>query len=147
VEMTLPDWAGRHLLADALRAVGLPVIWGAAWRRPADRWMTYEERLFAIELEARVVAEARRLLPPGVSGAAIGEEWRAMSWGCTVAAVAVLDAQARQRLGKIAADEAVIPKGSGEPLVIRRRDPASTSTTSTPPTILFRRCGEVQRAS
>ncbi len=181
---SFPDWAGRQLLAEALRAVGLPVVWGAAWRRPADRWMTHEERLLAIELEARVVAEARRMLPPGVSGAAIGDAWRAMSWGCTVAAVAVLDADARERLldADDDEDEVWVPAAavigyaaagggavgtfaswsgigawkaaghdkaelSAEPLVIRRRDAASTSTTSPSPTVLFRRRGEVQRAS
>ena len=86
----LPDWAGRALLAEALRSCGLPWVPSAAWRRrPADSWMTLGDRVAAVKLAARVAAEARRRLPGSVSGAVLHDPaWRAMAWRCTVAAFA-----------------------------------------------------------
>ena len=94
----LPEWAGRHVLAEALEACGLPVVRCAMWRRPHEGWMTYADRLSAIALVCRVIAEARRRLPAGVSGLSLDRRWRDAAWRCTVAGLAMLDADPRERL-------------------------------------------------
>ncbi len=149
VDAIFPEWAGRLLLAEALRAVGLPWVPWAVWRRRGDVWMSFEDRLAAIDMEARVVTEARRRLPAGVSSAALGREWREAAWRCTVAGMAIVDVDAPNQLGHEHGEE---PGGAGElvrpPVTISRRStPAMTSSTAVAPTILFRRRGEVPRAS
>jgi hypothetical protein len=118
MEDDLPGWAGRQLLAEALRAAGLPVVAGAMWRQPADV-LTLGERLEAVDLSGRVLAEARRRLPAGVSGAALAGEFRAMAWRCVVAGMALLDVDDRARLtGQRGGDsEAAAP---AEPAAQRR---------------------------
>lgn len=111
-----PEWAARLAMAEALRAVGLPWVPWAAWRKPKDFWMSYEDRLVAIALDARAIAEARRRLPAGMSGAVIGREFRRMSWRCIVAGLALLDADARSRLAaRNAADDGPEPVSEREP--------------------------------
>ncbi len=149
-----PEWAGRQLLAEALRAVGLPVVFGAMWRRPRDT-MTMPQRLQAIEVADRVRAEASRRLPPGVSGAVLAGEWREAAWRCTVAGLALLDAESREQivgpepeLPVVQAEPVAVAVAEpvAEPVVIRRRvaeAPAGQPAVS----VLFRRRGEVSRAS
>ena len=159
VNADFPEWAGRQLLAEALRAVGLPVMFGAMYRRPRDT-MTMRQRLQAIEVVGRVLDEARRRLPPGVSGAVLLGEWREAAWRCTVAGLALLDEQAREQLtGKaepepelpaVQAEPAVVAVAESvaepEPVVIRRRV-AEAPAVKPAVSVLFRRRGEVARAS
>jgi hypothetical protein len=98
VNDNLPDWADRELLAEAVQANGLPWVPGAVWRRPDERWLALGDRLLAIALAARVVATARRLLPPGV---AVDRDFRDAAWRCTVAGLALLGADARLRLADV----------------------------------------------
>lgn len=147
----LPDWASRQLLGEALRSAGLPVVYGAMYRRPRAAWMTYDERMLAVALEGQVIAEARRRLPPGVSGAAIGLEFRSMAWACIVAGLTLLDVDARCRLAGDGATLARDPERSPvEPdtLAIRRRPvEATVAPAAGPQTFTIRRRGEVARAS
>lgn len=106
-----PEWAARQLLAEALRAAGLPVVAGAMWRAPRVV-LTLEERLQAIDAEARVLDEARRRLPWDVSGAALAGEFREMAWRCAVAALAPMardrgrPARLRHQLAEVVSDAA-----------------------------------------
>jgi hypothetical protein len=122
VDDDLPEWAGRQLLADALRSCGVPWVPGAWWRRPADRWMTPADTSQAIDLEGRVVAEARRRLPRGVSGRAIGQTWRDAAWRCIVAGLALLDAEARERIACDDDHERELLVASPTPKVLPRAD-------------------------
>jgi hypothetical protein len=156
VNADFPEWAGRQLLAEALRAVGLPVAVGAMYRRPRDT-MTMRQRLQAIEVGGRVLDEARRRLPPGVSGAVLMGEWREVAWRCTVAGLALLDAEAREQLvgpepelPAVQAEPVAVavaePVAGAEPVVIRRRV-AEAPAVKPAVSVLFRRRGEVARAS
>ncbi len=149
VDADFPEWAGGLLLAEAVQAVGLPWVPWAVWRRPGDAWMSFEERLTALDFEARVVAEGRRRLPTGVSGATLGREWRDAAWRCTVAGMAILDAEARKQFaGERDEEQVANAQPAARPLTIRRGSaPVLTSPTPAPPTILFRRRGGVPRAS
>ena len=153
----LPDWAGRQLLAESLRDCGLQWAPYAIWRRPSEAWMTYDDRLQAVELEARVVAAARRCLPPGVSGAALGDAWREQAWRCIVAGLALLDTEAREQLaagddddrGMVGKPVEKVPQVSHAPagaVLIRRRTPGRPIVLP-PATLTIRRRGEVPRAS
>jgi len=135
MSMDFPDWVARQLLAEALRAVGLPVVAGAMWRAPRDA-MTLEERLQAIDAEARVLEEARRRLPFGVSSAALAGEFRTMAWRCVVAGIAILDTEARDQLGSWGGD-----KPERRPVLAR---PAAPRPASPP---LIRRRGEAAHAA
>lgn len=138
-----PDWAGRALLAEAVRAAGLPWVPLAVWRRPRDT-MTLGRRHQAIAVYGQVLAEARRRLPLGVSSQVLGPEWRDAAWSCTVAGLALLDAQARERFVSRGDDEDEL---RAEPVVIRRRaaeGPAAMPMVS--PMLSIRRRGEVTRA-
>lgn len=147
----LPEWAGRQVLAEALKACGLPWVPAAVWRRPRQERMTYGERLAAIGLVGRVIAEARRRLPGGTSGAALDRAWRDVAWRCTVAGLALLDAQARERMvGRRddEDDEHDLPAVQAEPVVIRRRvAEAPVAMPAAQATLTIRRRGEVARAS
>ncbi len=110
----LPEWEGRRLLAQAVAAEGLPWVPWAVWRRPREA-MTYNERLQAVAVAGRVIAEARRRLPPGVSGAAIDRQWRDAAWRCTVAGLALLDADAREQLASGGDDALEAHAGRREP--------------------------------
>lgn len=138
VNADFPEWAGRQLLAEALRAAGLPVVFGAMWRRPRDT-MTMRQRLQAIEVGGRVLDEARRRLPPGVSGAVLVGEWREAAWRCTVAGLALLDAQVRERL----ADDRERRAAQAEPC----REPAAPPAVAAPARFRIYREGELPRAS
>jgi hypothetical protein len=131
-----PEWAARQLLAEALRAAGLPVVAGAMWRAPRDA-MTMQQRLQAIDVEGRVLEEARRRLPWGVSSAALAGEFRSMVWRCVVAGMALLDVQARGRLASRGGDKPERRPAWGEPsapgpaspLLIRRRGEAANAAS------------------
>lgn len=147
----LPEWAGRHLLAEALKTCGVPWVPGAWWRRPAVRWMTPVDTTQAIYLEGRVVAEARRRLPWGVSGMVLGKAWRDAAWRCIVAGLALLDAEARARL--TCHDEHELLVASTVPKVPTRsdhgRDPRHATLArqpAAPVTFTIRRRGEVSHA-
>lgn len=138
-----PEWAGRALLAEAVRAAGLPWVPLAVWRRPRDT-MTLGQLRQAIAAEGTVLAEARRRLPLGVSSGALGKEWRDAAWRCIVAGIALLDAEAREQIVGRRDDEHEMP---AEPVVIRRRaaeGPAAMPMVS--PMLSIRRRGEVTRA-
>jgi hypothetical protein len=83
------------LLAESLRAVGLPWVPSALWRRPRETWMSLDARFQAIRVVGRVIAEARDLLPAGVM---VDRRLRDAAWRCTVAGLALLDTDARRRL-------------------------------------------------
>ena len=122
-----PDWAGRMLLAESLRAVGLPWVPSAMWRRPDENWMTLTERLAAVNVAGRVIAEARGLLPPGVSGGAtLDRQLRDAAWRCTVAGLALLDAEGWSRLAGIE------PELRPEPAPIYRPDPRNAPPAARP---------------
>lgn len=105
-----PEWAGRQVLAEAVRAAGLPWVPWAVWRRPCDS-MTYGQRLQAIAVAGAVLDEARRLLPRGVSGEVLGrQEWRDAAWRCIVAAFS------------LPPREVTPTDHDGAPFVIRRRN-------------------------
>ena len=149
----LPDWAGWQLLAESLRESGLPWVPFAIWRRPSEAWMTYDDRLQAVALEARVVAAARRCLPPGVTGAALGVEWRAQAWRCIVAGLALLDAEAREQLavgddddddngGMVGQQvEKVRPSDVAQGVVLIRREIPGEPIKLPPATLTIRREG------
>lgn len=142
----LPDWAARLALAEALRAVGLPWVPSAAWRQPRDAWMTYGDTNAAIELELRVVAEARRQLPAGVSGVVIDREFRAMAWRCVVAGMALLDDERRSRLPRPRDDAHDRPADRAMPVVIRRRVAEAPMAKPEAPRLIRRR-GEAAHVS
>lgn len=141
----LPEWAARELLADAVKSCGLPWVPWAWWRRPADRWMTPADRIDAIALEGLVVAEARRRLPPGVSGRVIGQTWKDAAWRCIVAGLALLDVDARCRLTRRDEHEHELLVVRAEPAVVA--EPAPPQPEAAPVTFTIRRRGEVNRAS
>lgn len=155
----LPEWAGRQLLAEALKTCGLPWVPGAWWRRPADRWMSPADTAEAIRLEGLVVAEARRRLPWGTSGTVLGKVWRDAAWRCIVAGLALLDADARARLtcrderehdrehGRDLLPTSTSPKRSDHGRDQRPAAPARQPEPSAPMTFTIRRRGEVTRAS
>jgi hypothetical protein len=155
----LPEWAGRQLLADALRTCGLPWVPGAWWRRPADRWMSPADTTQAICLEGLVVAEARRRLPWGTTGKVLGREWRDAAWRCIVAGLALLDADARERLAcgdehggehereQLATSTAPkVPTRSDHGRDPRHATPARQPAAAAPVTFTIRRRGEVSHA-
>lgn len=129
----LPEWAGRAVLASALRAAGLPWVPHAVWRMQAGR-MTHAERSLALLLAGKVLAEGRRRLPPGVSGAVLGQEWRDAAWSCIVAGIALLDDEARARLAGHRDDEHELPVAqaeqavAAEPVAVLKMQPKSTPT-------------------
>lgn len=142
-----PEWAGRAVLAEALKSCGLPVVCAAMWRRPRDT-MTENQRYEAIAVYEQVLAAARRGLPAGTSGSALGREWRDAAWRCTVAGLALLDAPARERLAGRRDDEAELPVAQAEPVAIRRRMPeAAVAPVNPPHEFTIRRRGEVARVS
>lgn len=144
-----PEWAGRAVLAEALRAAGLPWVPWAAWRRPPDT-MTYRRRLQAVALSGRVLDEARRRLPPGVSGAALGAGWRDAAWRCVVAGIALLDDAALARLVGQRHEDHV---ERVEPVSVMkspaRHEPAVATVRPAAPAVKFRiyREGEVPHVS
>ncbi|MEI6239602.1 MAG: hypothetical protein WCR51_04375 [Planctomycetia bacterium] len=143
--MDFPDWAGRQLLAEALDACGLPFVPWACWRRPRDTISGFQERMHAIALSGRVLAEARRRLPPGVSGAVLDREWRDMAWRCIVAGLVIgSPAEAAPSVDR----DKPAPATPAEPVVIRRRAPVNTARPASAPTKapIFRRRGEVAHA-
>lgn len=142
-----PDWAGRAVLAEALKACGLPVSYGAMWRRPRDT-MSENQLREALEVYGQVLAQARLILPAGVSGAVLGQEWRDAAWRCTVAGLALLDFQARERLVGRRDEEHELPPVQAEPVVIRQRAAeAPVVMPAAQATFTIRRRGEVARAS
>ncbi len=137
----LPEWAARQLLAEALRACGLPWVPWAWWRRPADRWMSPADIEHAIALEGLVVAAARLRLPAGVGGRAVDRAWRDAAWRCIVAGLALLDVESRARLAA-RRDESTLLVVKAEPPAMPRRPAAEA-----PATFTIRRRGEVQCAT
>jgi hypothetical protein len=121
--------------------------------------MTPADTSQAIDLEGRVVAEARRRLPRGVSGRAIGQTWRDAAWRCIVAGLALLDAEARTRLTCDDDHERELLVASTTPSaaskqthvsVLPQRRPATPArqpAAAAPVTFTIRRRGEVSRAS
>ena len=132
----LPDWAARELLAEAVKAVGLPWVPGAAWQRPREVWMTLTERLAAVNIAGRVIAEARGLLP---AGAGVDRQFRDAAWRCTVAGLALLDADGWNRLAGIE------PELRTDPAAIYRPSPRNAPPAPRPehaPRFTIRRRGE-----
>jgi hypothetical protein len=78
-----PPWLRRAIVADELRALGLPFVADAWWRRPNDT-LTLRERHEAITTSSAVIDKVRRRIGP------VPEALRAAVWRCVVAGLAVL---------------------------------------------------------
>ena len=117
--------------------------------------MTPVDTSQAIDLECRVVAEARRRLPWGVSGMVLGKTWRDAAWRCIVAGLALLDAEARERLTCHHEHERDLLVASSSPKGLPRADhgrdprhaaPGRQPAAAAPVTFTIRRRGEVSHA-
>ena len=73
-----PNWLGRRILCDELRALGLPWSPEAVEYRIDDQWLTYGETLHAVDVSLTLVERIRHRIP-------VGEKLRAAAWRCTVA--------------------------------------------------------------
>jgi len=119
----VPEWLGRNVLCDELRAHGLPWCPEALWRRPADRWLTNRDTHEALAVSSALVSAIRR------RGIPCGDELRDQAWRLTVAGLARLPRDrwpTRQPADE--PDEQASPRhepdpvADDQPLVIRRRE-------------------------
>ena len=79
-EDALPDWLGRQLLHRAVVELGIPWDAAAVVRGPDVAAMARREIFQAIDLSIRIVVVMRRLLPRGMSGAAVDHHWRKVAY-------------------------------------------------------------------
>jgi hypothetical protein len=127
-----PAWLGRAILCDELRAAGLPWVPEAWGRRPADVWLTLDDRHEAVKVAGAITAAIRR------RGVPCGHELRDAAWRLVVAGLGRLprDRWPTIRMPGDFYDEPAPeaddpdpdhdpdpePVGEPEPLVIRRRE-------------------------
>lgn len=115
-----PAWLRRAIVADELRALGLPFVYDAWWRRPSDAWLTHGDTLEAITTSSAVIDGIRRRIGP------VPETVRDAVWRCVVAGLALLPRDRwPTRRPADDTDELPVrrpePEPDDEPLVIRRR--------------------------
>jgi hypothetical protein len=118
-----PPWLRRAIVADELRALGLPFVADAWWRKPPDAWLTYLERLEAITTASAVIDGIRRRI------GAVPRGLRDAVWRCVVAGLGRLprDRWPTRRpadtdeLPALEREHEREPEPEDQPLVIRRR--------------------------
>jgi len=123
-----PNWLGRMILCDELRALGLPWSPEAVEYRPDDRWLTYGDTLQAVDVSSSIVARMRRRIP-------VSDDLRAAAWRCTVAGLQRLPREAWPANRQRAADSNEQPD-----VVDKRHDKRPAEKRPIPISISWRNC-------
>lgn len=149
----VPGWLARRWLVDALNGVGLPWVPAAVWTKTDDSWMSLADRHAAVDMAARVWIGMRRRIPLPAPASALGDEWRAAVWRCTVAGLAAIASERRAGEAEAAARRPPAkPCGRPIPMAMVRRmarpvNPAASSAQAAGDRrFTIHRRGEVRRA-